>query len=157
MAIHSLQRIQRIPATKEAVWAFISTPMQLQTITPDYMNFTVLGGDPGAMYPGQIIQYKVSPVFHIPLQWCTEITHVKEGEFFVDEQRKGPYKFWHHQHHIHAIPGGTEMLDIVHYEAPMGFLGEMITPWFITPKLEAIFDYRYQKIVEIFGTFPTQA
>jgi ligand-binding SRPBCC domain-containing protein len=78
---------------------------------------------------------------------------VEEGQYFVDEQRAGPYSLWHHQHHIRPIKGGTEMEDIVHYQAPLGFLGEMVTPLLVTPKLEAIFEYRFQALERMFGKY----
>jgi ligand-binding SRPBCC domain-containing protein len=86
-----------------------------------------------------------------PLSWCTEITHVREKEYFVDEQRQGPYSLWHHQHHIREVAKGVEMIDIIHYKAPLGFLGELFTPLLVTPKLNEIFNYRFAKIEEIFG------
>lgn len=153
MAIHSLIRIQKFPATIEKVWNFISTPKGLQDITPESMGFEILTDLPEKMYAGQIIQYKVKPIFNIPMKWCTEITHVKEHEYFVDEQRQGPYKFWHHQHHIKPIMNGVEMIDIIHYQSPFGFIGELFTPLIVTPKLESIFNHRHQKLIEIFGEY----
>jgi ligand-binding SRPBCC domain-containing protein len=103
------------------------------------------------MYAGQIITYKVRPLLGIPLNWCTEITHVKEHEYFVDEQRQGPYQLWHHQHHIREVKGGVEMTDIVHYQVPLGFIGELFVPLIVTPKLKDIFQYRFGKMEQLFG------
>jgi len=153
MPIQKLERIQRLPASLSTIWDFISSPDNLKKITPEYMSFEIQGNAPEKMYAGQMIQYIVKPLFQIPLSWCTEITHVKEHCYFVDEQRQGPYALWHHQHHIKAIENGVEMLDIVHYKAPLGFLGTLVTPLIVTPKLNEIFDFRFQKLTEIFGHY----
>lgn len=134
-------------------WDFLSDPKNLKTITPDYMGFDILSGADKKMFAGQIIQYRVSPIWGISTQWVTEITHVKEREFFVDEQRFGPYSLWHHKHFIKAIPGGVSMEDIVDYKLPLGVLGRMIHPFLVKPKLKEIFNYRYQKLIELFGEF----
>lgn len=153
MAIHKLQRIQKLPTDLRTIWDFISSPKNLKTITPDYMGFEIKTELPDKMYAGQMIQYIVKPLLGIPLSWCTEITHVEDMKYFVDEQRQGPYKLWHHQHHLKEIKNGVEMLDIVHYQAPLGFLGELVTPLIVTPKLEQIFEYRFEKMIELFGEY----
>src|SRR3954469_20424843 len=113
MAVHSLKTIQRIPATLPAVWSFFSNPANLANITPAYMRFNVISRHHGdTMYAGQIIEYTVRPLLGIPLYWMTEITQVKDSEYFIDEQRFGPYSLWHHQHHFRAIANGVEMTDI---------------------------------------------
>ena len=103
------------------------------------------------MYPGMIIAYKVSPVLGIKLTWLTEITHVVEYAYFVDEQRVGPYSLWHHQHFLQAVDNGVLMTDIVNYRPPFGFLGSMANSLLIRNKLEEIFSFRRQKMEEIFG------
>jgi hypothetical protein len=153
MAIHCLQKTQNLNLSISEVWDFISSPKNLKEITPDYMGFEILTDLPEKMYAGQIIQYKVTPLLNIPMSWCTEITHVKEHEYFVDEQRQGPYQFWHHQHHIKPIKNGVEMLDIVHYQAPFGIIGELVTPLIVTKKLEEIFEYRFNKLIQLFGEY----
>ena len=128
-----------------------SNPANLQKITPNDLGFKILSKHHGAkMYPGQIIEYKVKPVLGIPIYWMTEITHVKDKEFFVDEQRVGPYKIWHHEHHFKAVAGGVEMTDIVTYVLPLGILGRLVHPFLVRPKLEQIFAYRFQKVDAIF-------
>lgn len=117
------------------------------------MGFVTLSGDDRQMYPGQVIHYTVSPLMGIKMQWVTEITHVKDKAFFVDEQRFGPYRFWHHKHFLKEIPGGVEMEDIVHYKLPFSFLGNLAHPLLVKPKLEEIFAYRQKKLVELFGEF----
>lgn len=156
MAVYTLRRTQRLPITPEQAWAFFSSPMNLKEITPPYMGFHVTS-DPAflaKMYPGQVITYTVTPLLGIPLFWMTEITHVEEGRYFVDEQRVGPYSIWHHQHHFAAIPGGVEMTDLVHYKIPLGLLGDLANSLFVRRQLEAIFSFRWKKLEEMFGTMP---
>ena len=153
MSIYTLQRSQRLPIDVETAWKFLSDPKNLKVITPDYMGFDIVSGADRPMYPGQIIQYIVKPVAGIKNKWVTEITHVKEGEYFVDEQRFGPYKLWHHKHFIKAIPGGVEMHDIVDYKLPFGKLGQFAHPFLVKPKLEEIFEYRRKKLIELFGEY----
>jgi len=152
MELYTLESIQKIPASKEKVWEFISSPGNLKKITPVYMGFDItLKNLPEKIYPGMIISYKVSPLFGIKMTWVTEISQVKELEYFVDEQRIGPYKFWHHQHHLDPIEGGVIMRDVVNYALPLGFLGGIANALFIRQKLKEIFDFRRKKIEEIFG------
>jgi len=145
-----------MPVSLENAWKFFSNAQNLLTITPPFLDFKitneVFGED---VYPGQIFIYKLRPVSGMILSWVTEITHVENEKLFVDEQRKGPYELWHHQHHFKAIEGGTEMTDLVHYRLPMGIVGEMAHP-IVKKKLEGIFRYRYYKIVELFGKWPNQ-
>lgn len=151
MGVHRLIREQQIQAPPEDVWRYFSRADNLQAITPGYMNFRVTSGDlPEEIYPGMIITYKVSPVLGIPLFWMTEITHVVPGRLFVDEQRRGPFSMWHHEHHFEARNGGTFMRDIVHYEAPLGPLGEIARMLFVKKQVEGIFSYRFGLIEKIF-------
>lgn len=153
MKIYRLHTNQNLPISVDEAWDFLSDPANLKTITPNYMGFNILSGADRKMFPGQIIQYIVTPLAGIPTKWVTEITHVKDKEYFVDEQRFGPYALWHHKHFIKAIPGGVEMEDIIDYKLPMGILGQLAHPIVVKPKLKEIFDYRYQKLIELFGTF----
>ena len=105
------------------------------------------------IFPGQIIQYNVTPLFGVPIKWVTEITHVINEKYFVDEQRFGPYSLWHHKHFIKEIEGGVEMEDVVHYKLPFGILGQIVHPIIVKPKLDEIFNYRYNKLIELFGEF----
>ena len=155
MAAHSIKTGQRIPVPVEAAWSFFANPANLQTMTPDNMGFKVISKHHGdKMYAGQIIEYTVKPVLGIPLYWMTEITQVKDKEYFIDEQRFGPYSLWHHQHHFKAIEGGVEMTDIVHYKNPLGILGRMANSLFVQKQLRGIFDYRFKKVEELFGKWP---
>lgn len=126
MAIYQLIKTQKLPSTITEIWDFISAPINLKEITPEHMGFIVTSNTgTEKMYPGMIITYKVSPLLGIKLNWMTEITHVRDYEYFVDEQRVGPYKLWHHQHKIEPIKGGILMTDIVTYEPPLGLLGSI--------------------------------
>ncbi|MBT8303093.1 MAG: SRPBCC family protein [Bacteroidia bacterium] len=153
MKVYTLHKKQNLPISIEQAWDFLSDPSNLKTITPDYMGFEILSGADRPMYPGQIIQYIVTPVLGIKTKWVTEITHVKDNNYFVDEQRFGPYALWHHKHFIKAIEGGVEMEDIIDYKIPLGILGQMVHPFLVKPKLEEIFNYRTKKLEELFGTY----
>ncbi|NBL65135.1 cell division inhibitor [Flavobacterium sp. NST-5] len=154
MALHSLHKVQRLPITMDEAWEFISNPKNLQRITPDSMGFKTISGDEKEMFAGQIIHYKITPIFNISMEWVTEITHVNPKTFFVDEQRFGPYAFWHHKHFLREIESGVEMEDTVHYKLPMGFLGDLFHPILVKPKLEEIFNFREKTLVELFGKYP---
>ena len=151
--VYRLKTVQNLPVSQEKAWDFLSDPNNLKTITPDYMGFKILEGAESKMYAGQIIKYIVTPVLGLPLRWVTEITHVEHLQYFVDEQRFGPYSLWHHKHFIKPIPGGVEMIDIVDYKLPLGLLGRLAHPLFVKRQLKQIFDYRYNKLVELFGEF----
>ncbi len=153
MAFYQLKTSQKIPATIDRVWEFISSPANLKRITPDHMGFDITSGDlPERMYPGMMISYKVSPLLGIKMTWVTEITHVKEGVYFVDEQRVGPYTLWHHEHFIEPIEGGGVLMrDIVSYKPPLGFMGAVANALFIQRQLEGIIAYRHKAVEEMFG------
>lgn len=150
--VYSLKTVQVMPVSLEKAWDFFSNPANLQSITPGNLGFKIISNHHGShMYAGQIIEYKVSPLMGIPIYWMTEITHVSEGKFFVDEQRFGPYSLWHHQHHFREVEGGVEMTDIVHYKLPFWVLGDVAHALFVKKQLKGIFDYRYVKVKELFG------
>ncbi len=153
MKIYTFHSKQNLPISLEEAWEFLSNPKNLKTITPPYMGFKTLSGDDRDMFAGQIIQYIVTPVLGIPMKWVTEITHVQDKKYFVDEQRFGPYALWHHKHFLKEIPGGVEMEDIVDYKVPMGILGQLVQPFLVAPKLKEIFDFRTKKLIELFGEF----
>ena len=145
--IYSFKRVQVLPVSAKEAWSFFSDPANLAAITPGRLKFRVISTfSSPAIYAGQVIEYKVSPFPGIPLYWMTEITHVKEGEYFVDEQRFGPYRFWHHQHFFKETAEGVEMTDIVHYGLPFGFIGRIANRLFVKKQLEQIFDYRQEVI-----------
>lgn len=151
MKLYQLRSTQFLPISLAEAWDFLSDPRNLKTITPDYMGFEICDGADKAMYPGQIIQYIVTPVLGIKTKWVTEITHVVDQTYFVDEQRFGPYAFWHHKHFLRAVPGGVEMEDIIDYKIPLGILGQLVHPILVKPKLHEIFNFRRQKLIELFG------
>ena len=153
MKLYSIHTKQNLAISLEEAWNFIANPKNLEVITPKSMGFKTLSGDEKEMFAGQIIHYHITPLFGIKLQWVTEITHVQNQKFFVDEQRFGPYAFWHHKHFLKEIPGGVEMEDIVHYKVPMGILGQLVHPFLVKPKLDEIFAFRQKKLVELFGEF----
>ena len=156
MKIYTLHKKQKLPITLDEAWEFLSSPYNLKTITPDYMGFQILSGADKPMFSGQIIQYIVTPILGIKTKWVTEITHIKEKKYFVDEQRYGPYAMWHHKHFIHQIDNGVEMEDIIHYKIPLGFVGQLAHPFLVKPKLEEIFNYREKKLIELFGDYKNE-
>lgn len=157
MKIHTLHATQKLPISKQEAWQFLSDPKNLKVITPDYMGFHIQSGADRNMYPGQIIEYIVTPILNIKNRWVTEITHVEENDYFVDEQRFGPYSLWHHKHFLQEIEGGVLMEDLIHYKVPMGILGQWVHPFLVRPKLEEIFEYRQKKLIELFGEYPETA
>jgi ligand-binding SRPBCC domain-containing protein len=149
--VYSLKTIQTIPTDINTAWNFFSNPANLKDITPGNLGFKIISQHHGEkMYAGQIIEYKVSPMPGIPIYWMTEITHVEEGKYFVDEQRFGPYDLWHHQHHFKSADDSVEMTDIVHYKLPFWFLGDIAQSLFVKQQLKKIFDFRFQKVEMMF-------
>jgi ligand-binding SRPBCC domain-containing protein len=143
-----------IPTTLDKAWDFFSSPLNLQKITPPDMGIVVTSDSKEGekIYPGMIITYKISPLLGIKMNWMTEITHVKEKEYFVDEQRFGPYALWHHQHHFKQVEGGVLMTDIVNYAIPYGFIGRIANRLLVEKKLKNVFNYREEVIAHLFGT-----
>jgi ligand-binding SRPBCC domain-containing protein len=149
--VHYLHREQYIPAPVETIWAYFCDPRNLNELTPPDMNFEILQGGDEAMYEGQIIEYSVEFLRGVRSLWLTEIAHVRESAYFVDEQRMGPYRFWYHEHFFQKQTGGTRMTDHVTYAIPFGMLGDLLNAVWISRRLENIFNYRRQKIIELFG------
>lgn len=151
--VYSLKKVQHLPISINEAWEFFSSPANLTTITPGHLNFKIISLHHGEkMYPGKIIEYTVQPFFGIPLYWMTEITHVEHQKYFIDDQRYGPYSMWHHQHHFNETATGVEMTDIIHYKLPLWFLGDIANTLFVKSQLEKIFDYRFKKAEELFGS-----
>lgn len=151
--VYRLSSKQNLPITIEKAWEFLANPKNLKKITPGYMSFDIISGDDKPMFAGQIIQYIVTPIFGIRTTWVTEITHVVENEYFVDEQRFGPYTLWHHKHFIKPIKGGVEMEDIIDYKVPFGFIGRLVHPYLVKPKLIEIFNFRTKYLNKLFGSY----
>lgn len=154
MRVKRKEWTQLIPRPIEEVWHFFSRPENLMKITPKGV-FKSIQTDISEveMYEGMIVQYTIAPVLNIPMNWVTEITHIKDKTYFIDEQRFGPYAFWHHQHHFEEIDGGTKMKDILHYKVPLPVLGNIANGLFVERQVEQIFGYRDQAVKDIFGEF----
>ena len=151
MAIHTLHRTAVLHTTPVKAWEFFSDPGNLARITPPELGFQVVSEVPKHIYAGLMIEYRVRPLLGIPLKWLTEITQVRKGEYFVDEQRHGPYALWHHEHWFRTLSDGlVEMEDRVTYTPPFGPLGTMVHPWLIRPQLERIFAHRENVMAEVF-------
>ncbi|MEJ2476898.1 MAG: SRPBCC family protein [Desulfobacterales bacterium] len=150
--VRRLHFVQELPLSPDAAWDFFSRPENLARITPPDLGFEVTSSLPERMYPGMIVTYRVRPLAGVSVPWLTEITHVREPEFFVDEQRSGPYRFWHHQHHFAAIDRGIRMTDLVHYQVRFGPPGHWLAGGLVRRRLEEIFRYRRSVLNELFGS-----
>lgn len=151
MGFYQFQRKQLIQLPIDELWDFISSPKNLQKITPSSMGFEITSENiPDKIYAGMLIRYKIAPLLGLKMTWVTEITQVEEGRYFVDEQRVGPYKIWHHQHFLEVTPEGTLMTDIVSYKPPFKILGNLANQALIKRKLREIFDYRAIALTELF-------
>lgn len=151
MTLYNLIARQALPITRNEAWSFLSDPANLQKITPEKMGFQILNGADKLMYPGQIIQYNVSPIAGIKMRWVTEITHVLQGSYFVDEQRYGPYSLWHHKHFIEEIEGGVIMEDNIDYKLPLGLIGSALGGALVKKQLKGIFQFRENVLTNHFG------
>ena len=149
--MYQFKTTQKLDISINEAWNFLSNPKNLKDITPEYMRFDIISGDDKKMFPGQIIEYILTPVFNIPFKWVTEITHVKQKKYFVDEQRFGPYSFWHHKHFIKEVEDGVIMEDIVHYKLPLGIIGRLAHRLFVRNKVEEIFSFRRKKLDSLFN------
>jgi ligand-binding SRPBCC domain-containing protein len=144
--LYRLESRQFLPISITEAWDFFSSPENLKEITPEYMGFHITSKTQDKMYPGMLITYIVKPLLGIKMRWCTEITQVVENNYFIDEQRFGPYKMWHHQHHFEEVNGGVMMTDVVHYGIPLGILGQWANTLFVKKQLAEIFNYRIQAV-----------
>lgn len=151
--VYRISSTHKVPINIKEAWEFFSNPTNLATITPDSLNFKILSGAEDSIFKGQIIQYKVKPFPFYATIWVTEITYMEKEKYFVDEQRYGPYSFWHHKHFFKSIPGGVEMTDIVDYKVPFGWIGRILSAPLIKKELKKIFTYRNQKLTTLFGNY----
>jgi len=150
MKVYRYEKKQLLSITLEEAWSFISNPNNLKLITPPDMNFSIRGPEMGLeIYEGMIISYRVSPFALFRISWVSEITHISAPYYFVDEQRSGPYSFWHHQHWLEQQSAGILMTDVVHYALPFGWLGRIINP-LVHNRIETIFEYRQYRLNEWF-------
>ncbi len=145
-----LKKEQFLPVSIEEAWTYFSTPRNLNEITPDDMVFSITSEVPDAMYAGLLITYKIAPVLNIPIDWVTEITHIKEHVYFIDEQRKGPYRIWHHEHHFRSVPGGVIMTDILYYDIGKSIFGWIAGKLWVHKKIQHIFRFREEKLKALF-------
>src|SRR5699024_2339708 len=152
MKIYTLEQKQILPISLEKAWEFFANPQNLSKLTPDWMQLTIKGAVPQEMYEGMIMVQEVKPLFGIPLTWVTEITHIQEGSYFIDEQRMGPYKFWHHEHRLIETEAGVELIDTLHYAMPFGIIGRMVHALSVKKKVAEVFRYRYEVLEEMFFT-----
>jgi ligand-binding SRPBCC domain-containing protein len=137
-----LKQEQFSPITLDAAWNFFATPKNLNKVTPDNMVFDIISDLPDTMYEGLLINYRLKPMLNISINWRTEITHIKEKNYFIDEQRSGPYKIWHHEHHFKAIESGVVMTDILHYDIGKSVFGWLAGKLFVHKRVNEIFEYR---------------
>lgn len=152
MATYQIHEELELPISLDEAWNFLSSPSNLQEITPDHMGFEITTPRlPDQIYPGLMISYKVRPVLGIKMAWLTEITQVREPYYFVDEQRAGPYALWHHEHSLSSTDQGTLMTDLVTYRLPAGPLGDLAHRIFVQKQLKGIFHYREQALHQRFG------
>lgn len=148
--LQQLSRQQDLPISLGEAWGFFSRPENLAKITPQDLGFEVISTVPEQMYAGMIVSYRVRPLAGLALPWVTEITHVREPLFFVDEQRSGPYRLWHHQHHFEVAESGVRMTDLVHYQLPFGWPGHLLCGGFVSSRLRRIFDFRSEALSRLF-------
>lgn len=149
--MYQLKRTQIVKTDLATCWDFFSSPHNLAKITPASMGFVVKTEIPDKMYEGLMIEYTVKPLLNIPMRWVTEIKTVRDHAFFVDEQRVGPYKIWHHEHHFKDLGGSVEMTDIVSYELPLGILGRLMHGLVVRKKLDSIFAFRFEAVEKLFN------
>ncbi|TRZ43478.1 SRPBCC family protein [Robertkochia solimangrovi] len=152
MKIYRIHCRQELKTDLKTAWEFLSNPKNLCNITPDHMKFEIVSGAEKEMYAGQLIQYVVCPFPWMKTRWVTEITHVQEGSFFVDEQRFGPFRLWHHKHFLAPSERGVVMEDIVDYKIPFGYVGQLANHLIVGKQVKMIFDYRQEKLAALFGT-----
>ena len=150
MALKTLKSTLFLPITPEQAWTFFSSPRNLNEITPADMTFHITSEIPDEMYEGLFITYKLKPFLNIPVSWVTEITHIKNQSYFIDEQRVGPYRIWHHEHHFREVTGGVEMTDILHYDVGKSIFGWMASKLFVDQRVKEIFEFREKKLRELF-------
>ena len=152
MKLHRLRTVQRLPAPPERVWDFFVRPQNLALVAPPWVGFEMTNEPPDPLRPGALLTYRLRPLFGVPLGWMTEIRHMEPPRYFVDEQRRGPYKLWHHAHDFRAVDGGTEVVDDLHYALPLGPFGEL-AHGLVRSRLDKIFAFRRAVLEEYFGAW----
>jgi ligand-binding SRPBCC domain-containing protein len=155
MRLHTIREKQILKLSLSVAWTFFSNPRNLPLLTPPWLGIELIAGPPEEMHPGMILTYRIRPLLGIPMRWVTEITHVVPLRLFVDEQRFGPYRFWHHQHLFREAPGGVEMEDLVHYALPFGPLGRAVNALVTARQVRKIFEFRRLFLDRSFGAVPS--
>ncbi len=153
MKLYTLHKTQKLPITLDEAWTFLCNPKNLSKLTPPQMNMKIISAENRPLYSGQVLQYSVTPLPGFKTKWVSEITQFKDRNYFVDVQLYGPYSFWHHKHFIRTIEGGVEMEDLIHYKVPLGWLGQLVQPMIVKPKLEDVFHFRKTQLEKIFGIY----
>lgn len=148
--MQKLEQSQFFPISIDEAWGFFSSPKNLNVVTPKDLVFEITSELPDLMYEGLIITYRIKPMLNISINWCTEISHIKQNLYFVDEQRKGPYSIWHHEHHFKQVEGGVIMTDIVHYHIGKSIFGWVAGKLFVHKKVKEIFEFRYKALNDFF-------
>lgn len=149
---HRLYKEQQLHCDIETAWNFFSSPKNLSKITPNDMRFTVRSDyNSEQIVEGMIIDYTVSPLLKVPLNWRTRITQVELNRSFTDFQERGPYKYWNHFHEFIPNNEGVLVKDTVDYELPLGVLGEIAHLAFVKRKLADIFNFRYGVLEKLFN------
>lgn len=151
MRPYRLERTQILPVNLLTAWDFFTNPGNLTKITPPEMDFTITSPAVSETIAGQIITYTVRPLLGIRVNWTTEITHLQKPDFFVDEQRFGPYRFWHHQHRFKKVAEGVEVTDLVHYLLHQEQMAGLLNRLIVAPRLKKIFDFRSHALQQIFN------
>jgi ligand-binding SRPBCC domain-containing protein len=149
MKLYQLERTQILPVSQNQAWQFFSQPRNLPDITPPWLGFRITCSADENLHAGQVFSYRLKPIFGIPATWISEITHVHEPDYFIDEQRFGPYRFWHHRHIFKPVDSGTLIHDVVHYAIGWGMFGQWVQRLIVAPRLERIFNYRQEKLEQI--------
>ena len=145
----------KLPLPLESTWEFFSTPKNVKILTPEFLGWEILNEEEDEkMYPGQVISYYIRPFWNIRFHWVAEITHIQKPNYFIDVQRFGPYKYWHHEHRFQEIPNGVEIIDSIYYQLPYGVLGKAFHALKVKKDLDKIFTYRRHNLEKLFGTYP---
>lgn len=152
MKLERIQTIQRLPIQIEEAWDFFTSPKNLSLITPHWLDYRLNLDPPEYLHPGTIISASIRPIPVISTSWISEITHIRPPQFYITEQRVGPFKLWHHEHHFRAIDEGVEIEDIIMYGMHFGMIGSFVHNVYLRKRLHEIFSYRAQTLEQRFGS-----
>jgi len=151
MKLHRFEQTHVLPISLETAWEFFSDSKNLDGMTPPELEFETLAGNDELMFPGQIIVHRIGLAPMVKVLWTTEITQMEFQSYFIDEQRSGPYRFWHHLHRFEACEGGTRVIDRIHYALPFFPFGELGRPM-VRDRLDQIFGFRRACLEKRFGS-----